>query len=136
MFVQRCIREVQLTYRRGDRTAAGQVKRETSTCQRRSPRQAVTLAAPDGAPNRTDRPPVSELVLGEAERVQRRDLGLSVSPPPGKAQSSFGKQRSGGRVGLDAFEGGLRDVERIAPTRHDCHAGRCIRTVTTCSQCS
>ena len=134
--VQRRVRQLELTQSRCDRTSAGEVHREPAASERGPPRQAVTFAGPDGAADRPDRPRVAELVLSEAERVERRDLGLRMPLPPGGPEGALCQQRGRRRVRLDQVERGLRELQRVVPTNSDCHADRCIRTPTTCSQYS
>ena len=122
MRVQRCVRQLELAHRRADRTTTGEVQRETATSKRGSPRQAVTLTGPDGAADRADRSPVAELVLGEAQRVQRRDLGFGTALPAGEPKSALGERAGGGRVRLDQLEGGLRELERIVLANRDRHS--------------
>ena len=96
----------------------------------------MTLTGPDGAADRADRSHITELVLSEAERMQCGDLGLRMVLSAGKSECALSQCGGAGRVRLDQLEGGLRQLQRVVPTDRDSHASRCIRTVTTCSQCS
>jgi hypothetical protein len=96
----------------------------------------VTLTGPDGAADRADRPRVAELVLGEAERMQRGDLGLWMSLPSGKLQRAFGQHSGSGCVRLDQLERGLREPQRVVLTDRNGHPGRCIKDLSACSEYS
>jgi hypothetical protein len=96
----------------------------------------VTLAGADCPPDRPDRSRVAELVLGETERVECCDLGLRLVTPASNTDRALCQKRSRGRVGLDSVECRLRELQRIVPSDRHCHTDRCIRTLTTSSECS
>ena len=95
------------------RPARSSARRRRASAVRRV--KTMTLTAADGAADRPDRSPVAQFVLGEAERVQRRDLGLRMSSPAGKPERALGHAGRRGRVRLDQVEGGLRRAPARRP---------------------
>ena len=104
---------IELAQRGPDRTLARQQVRKTAAGHSRPPRQAISIRGPDRRADRRLRAGVAELGPGEAERVQRGDLGLTRADGSGELQRSLGQRRRLGGVDLDSIERLLGQRERF-----------------------
>ena len=127
MRVQRGTGSVELAQGGADRATAGEVQREPATGEGGSPREAMALTDPDRGADRDYRPRVTEFVPGEAQGVQRRDLGFGLVLGAGEREGALSEFARCGGVGFDQIERGLGKRERILVASVSCHRARVSR---------